>query len=158
MLDPAIGAKLIETFVGGFMGIRDQLAPRSTIRREVFDGAMSVAVIDSGAAILMKSMNLHPTQIGAARLWASNLLKFLYDIESRRFEQGGQHGAQDVSEAALNRAYSFYASEAMKGMAQHHQVFRGWDHAAAREASRRFATYIYTHHGDPRSNDHTVRW
>ncbi len=147
MFASAAGERLIGAMIDEFMDLREQYAPRYTIRRQVLDGAMSATVIDRGCQLMISGMSLERAEARVAKDIISNLLKLLYDLESRRFEQGGHTDGLDFTQAAKRRAINYFLSRAMSDMAAHDSSLSLWNHSEAREATRRFGEYLWEEHG-----------
>lgn len=144
---------LVGAVVDEFMSMRDRYAPKYTIRREMFDGAVSVAVIDAGAELLIAELALAAIHKRIAKDVVSNLLKLLYDLESRRFERNADHtDGHDFREVAKTRAKNYCSSEIMKALANNYETVALWRHSSAREASRRVVTYMFNEHGHEHNN------
>lgn len=148
MLPTEYGSKIIATIVDQFMSVRDQYAPRHTIRREALDGFMSATVIDRSTKVFIDYLELESRHVGGARIIVSNLIKLLYDLEARRFENGGHTDGHDLYDAAKNRLYSHYTSQMMKEMAQYHSLLSGLQIGEVREATKRIAQHLFDNHGE----------
>ena len=148
MLDPQIGAKIIEAMVDEFMLVRDQFAPKHTIRREALDGVMSATVIDRGTRFFINTLELEARHVHGAQVVVSNLFKLLYDLESRRFEKNGHADGHDLLDAAKDRLFSHYTSQMMKDMSHYHDFLSFLEISEAREAIRRLIRVWFESHGE----------
>jgi hypothetical protein len=148
MLDPQKGADIIQAIVDEFMLVRDQFAPKHTIQREALDGFMSATVIDRGTRFFISTLELEANHAPGAQIVVTHLFKLLYDLESRRFENGGHTDGHDLVNAAKDRLFSHYTSEMMKNMSQQHELLSFLGISEAREAVRRLARVWFENHGE----------
>jgi hypothetical protein len=137
MLDPQKGADIIQAIVDEFMLVRDQFAPKHTIQREALDGFMSATVIDRGTRFFISTLELEANHAPGAQIVVTHLFKLLYDLESRRFENGGHTDGHDL-----------VTSEMMKNMSQQHELLSFLGISEAREAVRRLARVWFENHGE----------